>query len=169
MLMVSDAALLSSPSHCPGLHLLPSKRHMTISTTLPPLPSWHAACKQACHAQIHQSSGCAAGAVGNSIAPLDFASPGTRAAQVRGVLDAMPSTNLKPENEEEELESDRVYRTTYMFSATMPPTVERLARKYLRRPVVVNIGSAGKATDNVAQVGISEPFFMHAVMVLLGQ
>ncbi len=93
-----------------------------------------------------------------SIAPLDFASPGTRAAQVRGVLDAMPSTNLKPENEEEELESDRVYRTTYMFSATMPPTVERLARKYLRRPVVVNIGSAGKATDNVAQVGISEPF-----------
>ena len=72
--------------------------------------------------------------------------------QVRGVLDAMPSTNLKPENEEEELEADMVYRTTYMFSATMPPTVERLARKYLRRPVVVNIGSAGKATDNVAQV-----------------
>ena len=72
--------------------------------------------------------------------------------QVRGVLDAMPSTNLKPENEEEELEKDMVYRTTYMFSATMPPAVERLARKYMRRPVVVNIGSAGKATDNVAQV-----------------
>ena len=75
---------------------------------------------------------------------------------MRGVLDAMPSTNLKPENEDEELESDRVYRTTYMFSATMPPAVERLARKYMRRPVVVNIGSAGKATDNVAQVGTSE-------------
>ena len=74
--------------------------------------------------------------------------------QVRGVLDAMPSTNLKPENEEEELEKDMVYRTTYMFSATMPPAVERLARKYMRRPVVVNIGSAGKATDNVAQVHI---------------
>lgn len=72
--------------------------------------------------------------------------------QVRGVLDAMPSTNLKPENEDEELEADMVYRTTYMFSATMPPAVERLARKYMRRPVVVNIGSAGKATDNVAQV-----------------
>ena len=26
-----------------------------------------------------------------------------------------------------ELEADRVYRTTYMFSATMPPAVERLA------------------------------------------
>ena len=38
-----------------------------------------------------------------------------------------------------------------MFSATMPPAVERLARKYLRRPVVVNIGSAGKVTDNVTQ------------------
>lgn len=93
-----------------------------------------------------------------------------------GVLDAMPSTNLKPENEggwalgagpaagqrtaragcwrgarahhprvltsqpsaplvlflgvpaDEELEANRVYRTTYMFSATMPPAVERLAR-----------------------------------------
>jgi ATP-dependent RNA helicase DDX23/PRP28 len=72
--------------------------------------------------------------------------------QVRGVLDAMPSTNLKPEDEGEELEENRVYRTTYMFSATMPPTVERLARKYLRRPVVINIGSAGRATDNVTQV-----------------
>jgi ATP-dependent RNA helicase DDX23/PRP28 len=71
--------------------------------------------------------------------------------QVMGVLDAMPSTNLKPENEEEELDERRVYRTTYMFSATMPPTVERLARKYLRRPVVVTIGTAGRATDNVTQ------------------
>ena len=71
--------------------------------------------------------------------------------QVMGVLDAMPSSNLKPENEDEPLEEARVYRTTYMFSATMPPAVERLARKYLRRPVVVNIGSAGKATDNVTQ------------------
>lgn len=62
----------------------------------------------------------------------------------------MPSTNLKPENEEL-LEEDRVYRTTVMFSATMLPAVERLAKKYLRRPVRVTIGSAGKATDNVTQ------------------
>lgn len=71
--------------------------------------------------------------------------------QVMGVLDAMPSSNLKPENEDEPLEENRVYRTTYMFSATMPPAVERLARKYLRRPVVVTIGTAGMATDNVTQ------------------
>ena len=57
----------------------------------------------------------------------------------------------QPEAEDAVLEKDKVYRTTYMFSATMPPAVERLARKYMRRPVVVNIGRAGQATDNVAQ------------------
>ncbi|GAB4814582.1 hypothetical protein N2152v2_001628 [Parachlorella kessleri] len=71
--------------------------------------------------------------------------------QVMAVLDAMPSTNLKPENEDAALEADKVYRTTYMFSATMPPSVERLARKYLRRPIVVTVGAAGKATENVTQ------------------
>jgi ATP-dependent RNA helicase DDX23/PRP28 len=29
--------------------------------------------------------------------------------------------------------------------------VERLARKYLRRPVVITIGSAGKAVDRITQ------------------
>ncbi|KAJ8640336.1 hypothetical protein MRB53_017030 [Persea americana] len=71
--------------------------------------------------------------------------------QVVGVLDAMPSSNLKPENEDEELDEKRIYRTTYMFSATMPPAVERLARKYLRNPVVVTIGTAGKTTDLITQ------------------
>ncbi len=67
-------------------------------------------------------------------------------------MDAMPSSNLRPENEEDEAkERKAIYRTTYMFSATMPPAVERLARKYLRRPIVVTIGSAGRATDNVTQ------------------
>eukprot|EP00878_Enallax_costatus_P032756 GHUV01036022.1.p1 GENE.GHUV01036022.1~~GHUV01036022.1.p1 ORF type:complete len:474 (+),score=130.89 GHUV01036022.1:170-1423(+) len=53
--------------------------------------------------------------------------------QVQAVLDAMPHSTLKPEEEGSELDARRVYRTTYMFSATMPPAVERLARKYLRR------------------------------------
>ena len=70
--------------------------------------------------------------------------------QVVGVLDAMPSSNLKPENEEVE-DTARVYRTTHMFSATMPTAVERLAKKYLRRPVIVTVGTAGRATDNVSQ------------------
>lgn len=71
--------------------------------------------------------------------------------QVVGVLDAMPSSNFKPENEDEELDDKKIYRTTYMFSATMPPAVERLARKYLRNPVVVTIGTAGKTTDLITQ------------------
>ncbi len=41
------------------------------------------------------------------------------------MLEAMPSTNLKPEGEDDVLETDRVYRTTYMFSATMPPQASR--------------------------------------------
>ncbi|KAI5016849.1 hypothetical protein ZWY2020_037227 [Hordeum vulgare] len=41
--------------------------------------------------------------------------------------------------------------TTHMFSATMPPAMERLARKYLRNPVAVTVGFAGKAADLVAQ------------------
>jgi len=71
--------------------------------------------------------------------------------QVQQVMDKLPSSNLKPANEEEELETNRLYRTTYMFSATMPPAVEKLARSYLRQPVVVNIGSAGKAADRIRQ------------------
>ncbi|CAI7854053.1 unnamed protein product [Closterium sp. NIES-54] len=71
--------------------------------------------------------------------------------QVTGVLEAMNTTFLKPENEDAELDASRIYRVTYMFSATMPPSVERLARKYLRNPVVVTIGTAGKATELITQ------------------
>ena len=39
-----------------------------------------------------------------------------------------------------------------MFTATMPPAVERLARNYLRRPAVVYIGSAGKPHEKVEQI-----------------
>lgn len=75
--------------------------------------------------------------------------------QVMDVLAAMPSSNMKPLEEEEESarrgDTDHMYRTTYMFSATMPPAVERIAKRYLRRPVTVTVGSAGRATDNVQQ------------------
>lgn len=39
-----------------------------------------------------------------------------------------------------------------MFTATMPPAVERLARSYLRRPSIVYIGSAGKPVERVEQI-----------------
>ena len=83
--------------------------------------------------------------------------------QVVKVLEAMPAAALKPAdvdideivasspNSSNDGVKKSIYRTTYMFSATMPPAVERLARTYLRRPVVVTIGRAGRATDNVTQ------------------
>lgn len=42
-------------------------------------------------------------------------------------------------------------RVTTLFSATMPAAVERLARKYLRKPAVITIGEAGRAVDTVEQ------------------
>ena len=39
-----------------------------------------------------------------------------------------------------------------MFTATMPPAVERLARTFLRRPTVVYIGNIGKPVERVEQI-----------------
>src|SRR5262245_19441029 len=41
------------------------------------------------------------------------------------------------------------YRQTLLFSATMPPEVEALARKYLRKPVVVQVGRRSQAANTV--------------------
>jgi ATP-dependent RNA helicase RhlE len=41
------------------------------------------------------------------------------------------------------------YRQTLLFSATMPPEVEALARKYLRKPIVVQVGRRNTATTTV--------------------
>jgi ATP-dependent RNA helicase RhlE len=41
------------------------------------------------------------------------------------------------------------YRQTLLFSATMPPEVEVLARKYLRKPLVVQIGRRSEAAETV--------------------
>ncbi|CAH1404344.1 unnamed protein product [Nezara viridula] len=79
---------------------------------------------------------------------------------VQKILDYMPVTNLKPDNEDAEDETKllanyntkKKFRQTVMFTATMPPAVERLARTYLRRPAVVYIGSAGKPTERTEQI-----------------
>lgn len=42
-------------------------------------------------------------------------------------------------------------RQTTMFSATMPPPVEKLAKVYLRSPIIVTVGSAGQAAETVEQ------------------
>ena len=41
------------------------------------------------------------------------------------------------------------YRQTLLFSATMPPEVEALARKYLRKPIVVQVGIRTQAASTV--------------------
>ncbi len=41
------------------------------------------------------------------------------------------------------------YRQTLLFSATMPPEVEALARKYLRKPLVVQVGRRSMAANTV--------------------
>ena len=41
------------------------------------------------------------------------------------------------------------YRQTLLFSATMPPEVEALARKYLRKPLLVQVGRRSHAASTV--------------------
>src|SRR3954464_9505171 len=49
------------------------------------------------------------------------------------------------------------YRQTLLFSATMPPEVEALARKYLRRPKVVQIGRRSSAATTLTQAVYPAP------------
>ena len=42
------------------------------------------------------------------------------------------------------------YRQTMLFSATMPAEVEALARKYLRKPIVVQVGRRSEAASTVS-------------------
>jgi ATP-dependent RNA helicase RhlE len=42
------------------------------------------------------------------------------------------------------------FRQTLLFSATMPPEVEALARKYLRKPLVVQVGRRSGAVSTVS-------------------
>ncbi|VFQ68456.1 unnamed protein product [Cuscuta campestris] len=85
--------------------------------------------------------------------------------QVTEILDSMPrlrnNNNMKPENldgeDEEEVDGKQVYRTTQVFSATMPWAVERLARKYLRNPIVVRICTEEEANE--------PPITQHVIMM----
>ena len=78
---------------------------------------------------------------------------------VNRILDALPVQNEKPDNEDAEnaivmsqhLGGKDRYRQTMMYTATMPPAVERIARKYLRRPAIVTIGNVGEAVETVEQ------------------
>ncbi|KAI1189062.1 Pre-mRNA-splicing ATP-dependent RNA helicase prp-28 [Nemania serpens] len=78
---------------------------------------------------------------------------------VNKILDALPVTNEKPDTDAAEdaqlmtrpLGGKDRYRQTMMYTATMPTAVEKIAKKYLRRPATVTIGNAGEAVDTVEQ------------------
>ena len=78
---------------------------------------------------------------------------------VNKILNALPATNEKPDTDDAEdagamsrhLGGKDRYRQTMMYTATMPAAVERIARKYLRRPAIVTIGNVGEAVDTVEQ------------------
>ncbi|CUA72265.1 ATP-dependent RNA helicase DDX23/PRP28 [Rhizoctonia solani] len=82
-------------------------------------------------------------------------------ADLTFILDALPAESLRAEDEMDLDGNPGLVpsssgqkgktRVTTLFSATMPPAVERLARKYLRRPAVITIGEAGRAVESVEQ------------------
>ncbi|TFK54978.1 P-loop containing nucleoside triphosphate hydrolase protein [Heliocybe sulcata] len=74
------------------------------------------------------------------------------------ILDRLPSELMTGEDLGEQMDVDGETmvkkgrsRVTTLFSATMPPPVERLAKKYLKKPAVITIGEAGRAVDTVEQ------------------
>jgi DEAD/DEAH box helicase len=70
------------------------------------------------------------------------------------ILDALPTEFLKGENSMDidgAVNTKARTRVTTLFSATMPPAVERLAKKYLKKAAVITIGEAGRAVDTVEQ------------------
>ncbi|KAG6854626.1 mRNA splicing protein prp28 [Blastosporella zonata] len=79
-------------------------------------------------------------------------------ADLTFILDALPSETMQGEDAGEQMDVDGETmvkkgrtRVTTLFSATMPAAVERLARKYLKKPAVITIGEAGRAVDTVEQ------------------
>lgn len=79
-------------------------------------------------------------------------------ADLTFILDQLPSETMEGEDQSEQMDVDGETmvkkgrtRVTTLFSATMPPPVERLARKYLKRPAIITIGEAGRAVDTVEQ------------------
>lgn len=75
--------------------------------------------------------------------------------QVQEILDAMPGdVSAAPTDAKvaPNIGTKRfARRQTFMFSATMSPAIERLAREYLSKPTVVTVGDTGKAADAVDQ------------------
>ena len=77
------------------------------------------------------------------------------APQIENILENMGGS-LKSQNEQEAYKQEVLdmkhgvlpkHRLTAMFSATMPPEVERMAKDYLRHPAIVSIGDADSSKN----------------------
>lgn len=73
------------------------------------------------------------------------------------ILDSLPSDGISDDvmdlddDGNGQVDGAGKTRVTTLFSATFPPAVERLARKYLKKPATITIGEAGRAVDTVEQ------------------
>ena len=82
------------------------------------------------------------------------------APQMQSILDAMGGS-IKSETEAEAYQQEQAdlekgglarHRVTAMFSATMPPEVEKLAKEYLRHPAIVSIGGDQQDTGKNSRI-----------------
>jgi ATP-dependent RNA helicase DDX23/PRP28 len=49
------------------------------------------------------------------------------------------------------MKGEKHYKTFVMFSATMIPQVEKLARKYLKSPAYISVGQPGGGKKDIEQ------------------
>jgi len=77
---------------------------------------------------------------------------------VNFILNSIPESILKADTEHEVNEQEsmmlaghRNFKTMQMFSATMQPLVEKMARQYLKFPALVQIGEPGGSKKNIEQ------------------
>lgn len=75
--------------------------------------------------------------------------------QINAILSYLPVTNLKPNSTITTTASGSQqnfkYRQTMMFTATLPPEIEKMADNYLRNPGSIRIGQANSAAQQVEQ------------------
>lgn len=78
---------------------------------------------------------------------------------VNFILDAIPQNLNKSGDKEHEIafqesqmaRGEKFYKTFVMFSATMMPQIEQIARKYLKFPAMVQVGDHGQGKKNIEQ------------------
>jgi ATP-dependent RNA helicase DDX23/PRP28 len=77
---------------------------------------------------------------------------------VNFILDQIPETIMKADSETEVIDQEkqmqvglRNFKTMHMFSATMEPLVEKMARQYLKFPAMVQIGEPGGSKKDIEQ------------------